>query len=107
MKEDLGRCATCLRKTVEFMCLSTKTPRQKLMGMTHFGGITEADFPAGSLRDGFQAITAKLSTPTEPQWMVNISAMSDEEAEQVIKQIYDLADSVAYELGVRSRAATP
>ena len=71
MKEDLGRCAECLRKTVEFMCLSTKTPQQKLMGMTHFVGMTEADFPAGPLRDDFQAITAKLSTPKEPQWLVS------------------------------------
>ncbi len=102
--DKLGRCSEHLRKVVRYLALNSGTPKEKLTGMvsnTGFGSIAEVDFPNGSLRDDFQAIKAKLSTATEPKWVVNIAAMSDEQARKVIEQICELSDDVSRALGGR------
>jgi hypothetical protein len=101
-ENKLGRCSEHLRKAVVYMAVSPAMPKDKLRAMaekTGFGSIAAADFPAGPMRDEFQVLTGKLSTPTEPQWVVNIDAMSDDEARKVIEQICDLSDDVSRALG--------
>ena len=93
----LGRCSEHLYKAVLHMAVSPGTPKEKLRGVvenTGFGSIAEADFPNGPLRDDFQAIKGKLSTASEPQIVVNIAAMTDEE-----EQIVELSDDVSRALG--------
>jgi len=106
----LGRCSEHLRKTVVYMAVSSNTPREKLRGIltnaksAGFGSMAADDFPSGKLREDFQAITAKLSTSSEPQWLVNIDAMSDEQATKVIEQICELSDDVSRALGGQDKS---
>jgi len=102
MKEQLGHCAEHLRKSVRFLALSSGTPKEKLTSMYHstgLGSIYKGDFPNGSLRCGFQAITGQMNDRSEPQFMVHIAAMSDERARKVVEQICDLSADVSCALG--------
>ena len=102
MKEQLGRCADHLFKAVRYLALSPGTPQEKLTGMyqnTGLASIFKGDFPNGSLRQAFQAITGTMNDNSEPQFMVHIAAMSDERAREVIEQICQLTYNVARALG--------
>jgi|SRR2546422_1604704 len=102
VKHNLGRCAEHLRKAVSNLVFSSGTPQEKLTAMvnnTGFGSIHKDDFPNGPLKDGFQAIIDKLSTTNEPQCVVNIAAMPDDQARRVIEQILELSDDVSRALG--------
>jgi len=66
---------------------------------TGLGSIYKGDFPTGSLRQNFQAITGKMNDTSEPQFMVHIAGMSDERARGVIEQICRLSDDVSRALG--------
>jgi hypothetical protein len=108
MKEHLGRCAEHLRVAVRHLASSSSTPQEKLTNMyedTRFGSISEDDFLAGSLKDDYLTIRASLTTATEPEAVVNIAAMSDDQAQKVIRQICWLSESVAYALGRQSSSA--
>lgn len=110
MKEHLGRCAEHLRIAVRHLASSSSTPQKKLTDMyedTRFGSISEDDFREGSLRDDYLAIKASLTKGSEPQAVANIAAMSDDQAQQVIRQICWLSESVAYALGRQSNSARP
>ena len=102
MKEQLARCAEHLGKAVRYLALSSGTPQEKLTSMYHstgLGSIYKGDFPTGSLRQNFQAITGKMNDTSEPQFMVHIAGMSDERARGVIEQICRLSDDVSRALG--------
>jgi hypothetical protein len=102
MKEQLGRCAEHLRKAVRYLALSSGTPQEKLTSMYHntgLGSIYKGDFPNGSLRRDFQAITGQMNDSSEPQFMAHIAAMSDERARKVIEQICELSADVSCALG--------
>jgi hypothetical protein len=109
MKEDLGRCAEQLRNAVRHLANSScTTPQQKLTNMyedTRFGSICEDDFLEGSLKDDYLAIRGSLTKYSETQAAANIGAMSDEQAQKVIRQICWLSESVAYALGRQSNSA--
>ena len=108
MKEHLGRCAEHLRKAVRHLANSSNTSQEKLTSMyndTGFGGIYTNDFPAGSLRNDYLTITGALIKASEPQVVVNIAAMSDEQARKVIAQICWLAEAVSYALGRQNNSA--
>jgi hypothetical protein len=108
MKEHLGRCAEHLRIAVRHLANSSSTPQEKLTNMyedTGFGSISEDDFLEGSLRDDYLAIRASLAKASEPKAVVNITAMSDDQAQKVIWQICWLSESVAYALGRLSNSA--
>ena len=66
---------------------------------TGLGSIYKGDFPNGSLRHDFQAITGMMNENSEPQFMVHIAGMSDERARRVIGQICQLSDDVSCALG--------
>ena len=107
MKEQLGRCADHLRKAVRHLANSSGAPQDKLKTMyedTRFGSIYEEEFPSGSLRTGFLTIRDLLRKTTEPQVVVNIAAMSDEQAREVIQQICSLSQAAAYALGRQSNS---
>jgi hypothetical protein len=96
----LGRCAEHLRKAVLHLAKSSGTPQEKLTSMynsTGFGSIVKSDFPNGTLKDDFESIRGSIN-------VVNIAAMSDDQAYKVIDQICDLSDSVAYALGGQKSA---
>jgi hypothetical protein len=102
MKEQLGRCAEHLRKAVRYLALSSCIPQEQLTSMYHstgLGSIYKGDFPNGSLRRDFQAITGQMNDRSEPQFMVHIAAMSDERARKVIEQIRELSADVSCALG--------
>jgi hypothetical protein len=102
MKEQLGRCAEHLRKAVRHLALNSGTPQEKLTSMYHntgLGSIYKGDFPNGSLRHDFQAITGQMNDASEPQFMVHIAAMSDQRARRVIEQICKLSDDLSGALG--------
>src|ERR1700694_4753120 len=108
MGDHRGRCAEHLRKAVRHLANSSDTPQEKLKSMykdTWFGSICEDDFPNGSLRNGYLTIRGSLSKAGEPQAVVNIAAMSDEQAWNVIDQICWLSEAVAYALGRQSISA--
>jgi hypothetical protein len=46
---------------------------------TLFGSISESDFPDGPLRFGYLTIRALLVKDDEPQALVNVAGMSDEQ----------------------------
>lgn len=102
MKEQLARCAEHLSKAVRYLALNSGTPQEKLTSMYHntgLGSIYKDDFPIGSLRQHFQAITGKMNDNSEPKFMVHIAGMSDERARSVIEQICQLSDHVSRALG--------
>jgi hypothetical protein len=102
MKEQLARCAEHLSKAVCYLALSSGTPQEKLTSMYHttgLGSIYKGDFPNGSLRQSFQAITGMMNDTSEPQFMVHIAAMSDERARRVIEQICQLSADISRALG--------
>jgi len=102
MKEQLARCAEHLHKAVRHLALSSGTPQEKLKSMYHgtgLGSIYKGDFPNGSLRRDFQAITGQMNDSSELQFMVHIAAMSDERARKVIEQICALSADVSCALG--------
>jgi hypothetical protein len=108
MKEHLGRCAEQLRKAVRHLANGLGTPQEKLTSMyndTGFGSICEGDFPKGTLKNDFLAITGQMSYDTDPQFVVHITALSDERARRVIEQICCLSEAVAYALGRQSNSA--
>ena len=102
MKEQLGRVAEHLCKAVRFLAVSSGTPQEKLTSMYHNTGLAsiyKGDFPNGSLRLAFQAITGTMNDNSEPQFMIHIAAMSDDRARKVIEQICQLSSDVARALG--------
>ena len=108
MKEHLGRCAEQLRKAVRHLANSSDTPQEKLKNMykdTWFGSICEDDFPNDSLKNAFLTIGGSLIKTSEPQAVVSITDISDEEARKVIKQICSLSEATAYSLGRQSNSA--
>jgi|ERR1700674_2845781 len=108
MKEHLGRCAEQLRNAVRHLANSSCTPQDKLTSLhddTGFGRICKDDFPAGSLKNDYLNIKGSLIKASEPQAVVNIAAMSDEQARRVIGQICWLSEAVAYALGRQSNSA--
>ena len=72
---------------------------------TGFGSICQDDFLDGSLKNDYLTIRASLIKASEPQAVVNIAAMSDEQARRVIGQICWLSEAVAYALGRQSNSA--
>ena len=72
---------------------------------TGFGSICQEDFLDGSLKHAYLTIRASLIKASEPQAVVNIAAMSDEQARRVIGQICWLSEAVAYALGRQSNSA--
>ena len=70
-----------------------------MMANTSLGSIHENDFPTGPLKNDFQAIMEKLSTASPPQMLVNIAAMSNEEARSLMEQICRVPDDVWSGLG--------
>ena len=107
MKEHLGRCAEHLRKAVRHLANSSNTSQEKPTSMyndTGFAGIYADDFPVGSLRNDYLTITGALIKASEPQVVVNIAAMSDEQARKVIEQICCLSAAAAYALGRQSNS---
>ena len=107
MKEHLGRCAEQLRKAVRHLANGFGTPQDKLKSMyedTRFGSISQDDFPNGSLRNDYLTIRGALIKASEPQVVVNIAAMSYEQARRVIEQICTLSDAAAYALGRQSNS---
>jgi|SRR5580700_1367283 hypothetical protein len=108
MKEHLGRCAEHLRKAVRHLANSSATPQAKLTNMyldTRFGSISQEDFLDGTLKNDYLTITAALIKAHESQAVVNIAAMSNDQAQKVIRQICCLSESVAYALGRLSNSA--
>jgi hypothetical protein len=108
MQEHLERCAESLSKAVRHLANGSGTPQDKLTRMydnTRFGSICQGDFPTGTLRNEFLAITGQMSYDTDPQFVVHITAMSDERARRVIEQICCLSEAVAYALGRKSNSA--
>jgi hypothetical protein len=104
MREQLGRCAEHLRKAVRHLAVGSGTPQEKLTSMYHntgLGSIYKGDFPNGSLRHDFQAITGQMNDYSELRFMVHIAAMSDERARRVIEQICELSDNVSCALGAQ------
>jgi len=94
---NLGRCSEYLGKAVRHLAVNSGTPQDKLRSMvanTSLGSIHENDFPTGPLKNDFQAIMEKLSMASPPQMLVNIAAMSNEEARSLIEQICRLSDDV-------------
>jgi hypothetical protein len=107
MKEHLARCAEHLRKAVRHLAHSSDTPQEKLKSMyedTRFGSISEDDFPSDSLRKDFLTIRGSLIKSREPQVVVNIAALPDEQAPEVIQQICSLSQAAAYALGRQSKS---
>ena len=99
---NLGRCSEYLGKAVRHLAVNPGAPQDKLRSMvanTSFGSIHENDFPTGPLKNDFQAIMEKLSTASQPQVLVNIAAMSNEEARSLIEQICRLSDDIWSGLG--------
>jgi hypothetical protein len=99
---NLGRCSEYLGKAVRHLAVNSGAPQDKLRSMvanTSFGSIHENDFPTGPLKNDFQAIMEKLSTASQPQVLVNIAAMSNEEARSLIEQICRLSDDIWSGLG--------
>ena len=99
---NLGRCSEYLGKAVRHLAVNSGTPQDKLRSMvanTSLGSIHENDFPTGPLKNDFQAIMEKLSTASPSQMLVNITAMSNEEARSLIEQICRLSDDVWSGLG--------
>lgn len=99
---NLGRCSEYLGKAVRHLAVNSGTPQDKLRSMmanTSLGSIHENDFPTGPLKNDFQAIMEKLSTASPPQMLVNIAAMSNEEARSLIEQICRVSDDVWSGLG--------
>jgi hypothetical protein len=88
---ELGRCAEHLYKTVEYMAVSSGTPKEKLEGISYdkraagFCSMAADQFPGGPLREKYQAIKLNVAT--------------DDEARTVIEQICELSDDVARALG--------
>jgi hypothetical protein len=72
---------------------------------TMFESICQDDFTEGSLRHDFQTIRGSLIKASEAQAVVNIGAMSDEQAHRVIGKICSLSEAVAYVLGRQSNSA--
>jgi len=72
---------------------------------TRFGSVCEDDFLEGSLKTDYLAIRGSLTKDSETQAVANIAAMSDEQAQKVIRQICWLSESVAYALGRQSNSA--
>ena len=66
---------------------------------TGLGNIYKGDFPNGSLRRDFHAITGQMKDRSGRNSWVYIAAMSDERARKVIKQICDLSTDVSCALG--------
>ena len=88
MKEHLGRCAEQLRYAVRHLASSSCTPQEKLTNMyndTGFGSICQDDFLDGSLKNDYLTIRASLIKASEPQAVVNIATMSDDQAHKNIK----------------------
>jgi hypothetical protein len=107
VKEHLGRCAEQLRYAVRNLASSSGTAQEKLTGMyndTAFGSIYEGDFTEGSLKDDYLIVRGSLIKADEAKAAVNIAAMSDEQAQKVIRQICWLSESVAYALGRQSNS---
>jgi len=107
MEARLSRCAELLRRAVRHLANSSDTPQEKLKNMyedTWFGSMCEGDFPGGSLRNGFLTIRGSLVKTCEPQVVVNIAAMPDEQAREVIQQICSLSQAAAYALGRQSNS---
>jgi hypothetical protein len=107
MENRLAHCTEHLRKAVRHLAHSSDAPQEKLKNMyedTRFGGICEDDFPGGSLRDDFLTIRGSLVKTCEPQVVVNIAAMSDEQALEVMQKICSLSQAAAYALGRQSNA---
>ena len=99
---NLSSCSEYLGKAVRHLAVNSGTPQDKLRSMvenTSLGSIHENDFPTGPLKNDFQAIMEKLSTASPPQMLVNIAAMSNEEARSLIEQICRLSDGVWSGLG--------
>ena len=108
MQEHLGRGAEQLRYAVRHLASSSCTPQEKLTNMyndTGFGNICQEDFLDGSLKHAYLTISASLIKAGEPQAVVNIAAMSDDQAQKVIRQICWLSEAVAYALGRQSISA--
>jgi hypothetical protein len=70
-----------------------------------FGSLCEGDFPSGSLRNAFLTIRGSLIKTSELRVVVNVAAMSDEHAREVIQQICSLSQAAAYALGRQSNSA--
>jgi hypothetical protein len=107
MKEHLARCAEHLRKAVRHLAHSSDTPQEKLKSMcedTGFGSISEDDFPSDFMRKDFLIIRGSLIKTREPRVVVNIAAMPDEQAREVIQQICSLSQAAAYALGKQSNS---
>ena len=107
MTVQLGRCAEQLRMAVRHLASSSTSPQENLTSMygdTGFARISADDFPNGILRNQYLAIRGSLINATEPQVVVNIAAMSDEQARKVMGQICSLSDAVAYALGKQSNS---
>jgi len=107
MDEHLARCAEHLRKAVLHLASSSDTPQEKLKNMyedTRFGSICEDDFPSVSLRNDFLTIRGSLVKTCESQVEVNIAAMSDEQALEVMQKICSLSQAAAYALGRQSNS---
>jgi hypothetical protein len=108
MKEHLGRCAEHFRKAVRHLGNGFGTPQHKLKSMyrdTWFGSISEDDLPDGPLRNDYLTIRGSLFKAGEPQSVVDIAALTDEQARKVIEQTCWLSESVAYALGRQSNSA--
>jgi hypothetical protein len=98
-----------LKPTLRVILFERGPEKEELVMATHklrsmvasasFGSIHENDFPTGPLKNDFQAIMEKLSTASQPQMLVNIAAMSNEEARSLIEQICRLSDDVWSGLG--------
>jgi hypothetical protein len=72
---------------------------------TGFGSICQEDFLDGSLKNEYLTIrTSLLIKASEPQAVVNIAAMSDDQGQKVIRQISWLSEPVAYALGRQSNS---
>jgi hypothetical protein len=107
MTQHLGRCAEQLRKAVRHLATSSDSPQKNLTSMyddSGFDRINTGDFPNGILRNQYLAIRGSLTNATEPHAVVNIAAMSDEQARDVMAQICSLSEAVAYVLGKRSNS---
>lgn len=72
---------------------------------TRFGSICQEDFLDGSLKNDYLTIRASLIKASESQAVVNFAAMSDDQAQKVIRQICWLSESVAYALGRQNNSA--
>jgi hypothetical protein len=106
VKEHLARSAEQLRYAVRYLANSSCPPQEKLTGMYNdagFGSNCQDDFPNGSLKNDYLTIRDSLFKADEPNAVVNIAAMSDEQAREVISQICSLSEAVAYTLGRQSK----